>query len=127
MWTRNVTFLKAVRLNRRAFLSTLLIASLWAISTPVAAQKILATIPIPSNSIFFVDVNPNTNQIYTSGGASGGQEITWIDGNTNMVRRTLGTGSGAKVNPLTNKFSIRFGPRRPPGNTHRSDCLWRRP
>jgi BACON domain-containing protein len=67
------------------------------------AQNIMATIPIPSHSASGLDVNPTTNLIYTSGGASfSSQQITIIDGNTNSIIGTV-PGSGAHVNPLTNR------------------------
>jgi hypothetical protein len=70
-------------------------------ATPAGVE---AAIPIASNSAFAVDVNPNTNQIYTSGAQTSGQVVTWIDGDTNSVVMELGTGTGAHVNPVTNKI-----------------------
>jgi YVTN family beta-propeller protein len=69
-----------------------------------AAAQVLSTISIPITSCSSVAVNSNTNRIFTSGGASPGQVITMIDGNTNKVIRTLGTGSAARVDPLTNRI-----------------------
>lgn len=70
----------------------------------VAGPAVVAAIPIASNSAFAVDVNSNTNQIYTSGGWTSGQVVTWIDGNTNTVVKQLGTGTDAHVNPMTNRI-----------------------
>ena len=63
-----------------------------------------AAIPLAANSAFTVDVNPNTNQIYTSGAFTSGQVVTWIDGDTNSVVMELGPGTDAHVNPVTNKI-----------------------
>jgi DNA-binding beta-propeller fold protein YncE len=68
-----------------------------------ATPAIVATIPIPDNSTAAVDVNSTTNRIYTSGGASSGQVVSVIDGNTNLVIATV-AGSGAHVNTLTNRI-----------------------
>ena len=67
-------------------------------------SAIVATIPIPANSTATVDVNPKTNRIYTSGGASADfQVITVVDGTQNTVIDTV-AGSGAHVNSLTNRL-----------------------
>jgi uncharacterized protein (DUF2141 family) len=68
-----------------------------------SAAQVLSTISIPITSCCSVDVNSNTNRIFTSGGASPGQVVTMIDGNTNTVMRTLGTGSTARVDPIANR------------------------
>ncbi len=90
--------------NRRILIVGIFTCLLLASFGSRAAGQIVATIPLPGNSMFFVDVNPNTNTVYTSGGASFGQVVTMIDGNTNLVIKTIGTGSGAHVNPATNKL-----------------------
>ena len=66
---------------------------------------VVATIPLPTNSSGAVSVNPNTNRIYTSGGAtfSPTQQITVIDGNTNSIIASM-PGSGATVNPASNRI-----------------------
>jgi DNA-binding beta-propeller fold protein YncE len=68
-----------------------------------ALAQVVTTIPIGANSASSVDVNPNTNRIFTSGGAATGQVVTMVDGNTNTIVMVMGTGSGARVNPMTNK------------------------
>ncbi len=68
-----------------------------------ASGQVLNTVSIPSNSCCSVDVNSSTDRIFVSGGASFGQIITMLDGNTGAILHTLGTGSGARVNPVTNK------------------------
>src|SRR6516225_8761583 len=68
-----------------------------------ALAQVVTTIPIGANSASSVDVNPNTNRIFTSGGAATGQVVTMVDGNTNTIVMVMETGSGARVNPMTNK------------------------
>jgi hypothetical protein len=70
--------------------------------SPGSGRRI-TSIRLPSSANIYVDVDPNTNKVFTSGGASGGQEVAMIDGSTNRVVATLGTGSGAHVNPVTGK------------------------
>jgi len=67
------------------------------------ALRVVARFSLPSGSGIAVDVDPTTNRVFTSGGASGGQQVAMIDGSTNKVVATLGTGSGAHVNPATRK------------------------
>jgi len=65
--------------------------------------RMITSIRLPDSAAIYVDVDPNTNKVFTSGGASGGQQVAMIDGGTNRVVATLGTGSGAHVNPATGK------------------------
>lgn len=67
------------------------------------AVRMITSIRLPDSAAIYVDVDPNTNKVFTSGGASGGQQVAMIDGGTNRVVATLGTGSGAHVNPATGK------------------------
>jgi len=80
-----------------------IVLSFLAAFTTYSSAQVAATISIPNNACCSVSVNPNTNRVFTSGGASSGQAVVMIDGNTNAVLQTLGTGSGARVNPVTNK------------------------
>ncbi len=48
-------------------------------------------------------VNEAFNKIYTSGGASGGQDVVVIDGAT-FAATDVGTGSGASVDVTTNRY-----------------------
>ncbi len=68
------------------------------------AMLTVARTGLPASAAIYVDVDPNTNKVFTSGGASAGQQVAMIDGNTNRVISTLGTGSGAHVNPATGKI-----------------------
>src|ERR1700682_2910281 len=79
------------------------IPSLLLLVTSHCPAQLVSTIPIPANSCCSVDVNPHTNRVFASGGASFGQAITMSAGNTSKVIKTLGTGSTARVNPVTNK------------------------
>ncbi len=74
----------------------------WAIA-PASAQKIIAQIPIPSNSCCSVTVNPALNLVYTSGGYSGGQTVTSIDGQALSVITSV-FGSGAAVDTKTDNY-----------------------
>jgi hypothetical protein len=67
------------------------------------SAQVMSTISIPTNSCCSVDVNSLTNRVFISGGASSGQAVTMIDGNRNAIIKTLGVGSGARVNALTSK------------------------
>ena len=67
------------------------------------ALRVVARFSLPSGAGNAVDVDPTTNKVFTSGGASAGQQVVMIDGSTNKVVATLGTGSGAHVNPATGK------------------------
>jgi PEGA domain len=67
------------------------------------AMRVITSIRLPGSAATYVDVDPNTNKVFTSGGASNGQQVAMIDGSTNRVVSTLGTGSGAHVNPATGK------------------------
>jgi hypothetical protein len=78
-------------------------ASLEEIAATPGALRIVARVSLPSSSSNAIDVDPTTGKVFTSGGASGGQQVTMIDGSTNRVIATLGTGSGAHVNPATGK------------------------
>jgi DNA-binding beta-propeller fold protein YncE len=73
------------------------------ISPSPGALRVVARFSLPSGAGNAVDVDPTTNKVFTSGGASGGQQVAMIDGRTNKVIATLGTGSGAHVNPATGK------------------------
>lgn len=60
------------------------------------AQKVLATIAIPSNDCCGVAVNVPLNKAYASGGFSAGQDVFVIDG-TAFTGSDIGTGSGVSV------------------------------
>jgi hypothetical protein len=64
---------------------------------------VVATVPLQTNALAFVAVNEALNKIYTSGGASGGQDVVVIDGAT-FAATDVGTGSGASVDVLTNRY-----------------------
>jgi hypothetical protein len=71
-------------------------------STPPQFQ-LLTTVPIQSNAQQAVTVNRALNKIYTSGGASAGQDVEVIDGVT-FATTDVGTGSGASVDNRTNRY-----------------------
>ncbi len=64
---------------------------------------VIATVPIQTNALAFVAVNAALNKIYTSGGASGGQDVVVIDGTT-FAATDVGTGSGASVDVQSNHY-----------------------
>ena len=82
----------------------LLVSGLLATTGVSYGQNVVAQIPIPSSSQYSVDVNTSSNTVFVSGGASGGQTVTKINGNTNQVVGTIGAGSGAHVNSMTNRL-----------------------
>ena len=65
--------------------------------------NVVAQVPLQTNALAFVSVNEALNKIYTSGGASGGQDVVVIDG-TSFAATDVGTGSGASVDVLTNHY-----------------------
>jgi len=65
--------------------------------------QIVTQVTIPQNAANSVAVNEALNKIYVSGGASGGQVVTVVDGVTFGVNM-IGTGSGANVDPATNRY-----------------------
>jgi hypothetical protein len=64
---------------------------------------VIATVPLQTNALAFVAVNAALNKIYTSGGASGGQDVVVIDG-AMFAATDVGTGSGASVDVQTNRY-----------------------
>jgi DNA-binding beta-propeller fold protein YncE len=78
-------------------------AKLEEVAASHGTLRVVARFSLPSGAGIAVDVDPTTNKVFTSGGASGGQQVAMIDGSTNRVVATLGTGSGAHVNPATGK------------------------
>src|SRR4051812_20039966 len=98
---------RAARLlcSRFSSFATVMVATMFLpLAVPSSSAQVLSTITIPNNACCAVDVNPASNRIFTSGGASGGQQIVMVDGNTNTIVATLGTGSGARVNSVSNKL-----------------------
>ena len=104
----------------------LLVSGLLATTGVSYGQNVVAQIPIPSSSQYSVDLNTSSNTVFVSGGASGGQTVTKINGNTNQVVGPIGAGSGAHVNSMTNRLyagdvlSVTFWSMTPP-RVH----LWR--
>jgi hypothetical protein len=64
---------------------------------------VVASVPVPTNAALAVAVNEALNKIYTSGGASSGQDVVVIDGTT-FTATDVGTGSGASVDVQTNHY-----------------------
>jgi hypothetical protein len=64
---------------------------------------VIAAVPLQANALASVVVNEALNKIYTSGGASGGQDVVVIDGAT-FAPTDVGTGSGATVDITTNRY-----------------------
>jgi DNA-binding beta-propeller fold protein YncE len=83
--------------------TTTIAATLTAMGAASGSLRRIATIRLPASAGFSLDVDPHSNKIFASGGASAGQEVVMIDGAANKVVATLGTGSGAHVNPQTGK------------------------
>jgi DNA-binding beta-propeller fold protein YncE len=67
------------------------------------AQKVLATIPVPSSACCYVAVNGALNKIYVSGGASANQQVFVVDGST-FKGAVAGDGSGASVDSKTGNY-----------------------
>ncbi len=67
------------------------------------AFNVVAQVPLQTNALAFVSVNEALNKIYTSGGASGGQDVVVIDGTT-FAATDVGTGSGASVDVQTSRY-----------------------
>ena len=65
--------------------------------------NVVAQVPLQTNSLAFVALNEALNKIYTSGGASDGQDVVVIDGTT-FAATDVGTGSGASVDVSTNRY-----------------------
>src|SRR6266851_3374927 len=77
-------------------------------STPDAGTiqpgfDLLATVPLQTNAQFSVAVNEALNKIYTSGGASSGQDVVVINGVT-FATTDVGSGSGANVDVKTDRY-----------------------
>ena len=85
----------------RTGVAALLFFVLFAIQTK--AQKILATVPLPSRACCTVAVNDRLNRIYVSGGASANQEVFVLNGST-FKGGIAGTGSGASVDGKTGNY-----------------------
>ncbi|MGI8619788.1 MAG: TIR domain-containing protein [Gemmatimonadaceae bacterium] len=65
--------------------------------------RVLATVAVPENSSWHVAVNSTLNKIYVSGGASGNQQVTVIDGRTHSSE-TIGVGSGTSIDVATSRY-----------------------
>jgi sugar lactone lactonase YvrE len=74
-----------------------------AIQPARAPFDVVASVPLQTNALAFVAVNEALNKIYTSGGASGGQDVVVIDGTT-FAATDIGTGSGASLDLQTNHY-----------------------
>ena len=74
-----------------------------AVVVPNPGFDLLATVPLQTNANAAVVVNEALNKIYTSGGASTGQDIVVIDGVT-FATTDVGTGSGANVDVKTDRY-----------------------
>ena len=77
-------------------------------STPDAGTiqpgfDLLATVPLQTNAQNSVAVNEALNKVYTSGGASSGQDVVVIDGVT-FATTDVGSGSGANVDLKTDRY-----------------------
>jgi DNA-binding beta-propeller fold protein YncE len=69
-----------------------------ALAGPAAAQNIIASVSIPTNSAGQVAVNPALNKVYTGGGPNaGGTSLTVIDGFTFAVVTTISPSAGVRV------------------------------
>jgi len=65
--------------------------------------NVVAHVSLQTNALAFVAVNEALNKIYTSGGASGGQDVVVIDG-ASFAATDVGIGSGASVDVTTNRY-----------------------
>jgi hypothetical protein len=93
-------------LSRWSFRVFALTALVFAFSPRTFAQggaRLIAQIPVPSNSCCESAANPNLNKVYVAGGASGGQQISMIDG-ASFSLITVGVGSGPAVDTVTNNY-----------------------
>jgi len=82
-------------------LPAFLFAALFAVSA--AAQTTVATVELPQGSCCYVAVNPALNKIYVSGGASSGQVVFVVDGET-LKGESAGTGSGVSIDAKTGNY-----------------------
>jgi hypothetical protein len=88
---------------RTTFASGIPFPQFLAIQPAPPPFEVVATVPLQTNALAAVAVNPALNKIYTSGGASGGQDVVVIDGTT-FAATDVGTGSGASVDVQTNRY-----------------------